>query len=154
MKSSPQDDRIRANMAPGVLSRDGFLGHDKRPLSEIMQADEAVVGDMGLTHQAIARRLDEVLQDAMAGYGSPVQVGPNLTATWIEAMGRIPCPFAGGHVFPKGQVELVDRQTGRAYCFTPLTVHMIGEHGFYQGLGSQYRLDPREIVALLGIRED
>ena len=31
MKQTPQEQAVTARMAPGVLSREGFLGEDRRP---------------------------------------------------------------------------------------------------------------------------
>ncbi|HAU36692.1 MAG TPA: hypothetical protein DCX07_03115 [Phycisphaerales bacterium] len=136
-------------MAPGVLCRDGFLGGDDRPLGEILDADRAAVEAAGLTHEEIVRRLGEILRLAMARYGAPVEVGGGLTAVYVEAMGRIPCPWGGHGVFAKGEVRLADRLTGRQIVFTPLSVHLVDEHGFYQGKGSRYRLEPRLLAELL-----
>ena len=150
MKLSPQDERIMQRMAPGVLCRDGFLGDDRRSLGEILEADRSAVEGLGLTHEKIADRLEAILHQAMTCYGTPTDVGNGLTGVYIEAMGRIPCPFGGGKVFPKGEVELSD-PSGTKYCFTPLSVHLIREHGFYQGHGSRYRLDPAAITRVLGL---
>ena len=65
-----------------------------------------------------------------------------------EVRGRIPCPFGGCGAFPKGEAELVDTKTGRRMRFTPLSVHMVREHGFYGGQGSRYRLDPKLVYDL------
>jgi hypothetical protein len=33
--------------------------------------------------------------------------------------------------------------------YTPISIHLIREHGFYQGKGSLYRLDPEEVAKFL-----
>jgi hypothetical protein len=109
------------------------------------------VEGLGLSHQAIAEKLDEILHAAMEHYGTPVKVGEDLQAVYIEAMGRIPCPFGDAAVRPKGQVDLREISTGREISFTPLSVHMISEHGFYQGRGSAYRVDPAVAAGMLGL---
>ena len=149
MKQSPGERRITERMAPGILSRDGFLGTDRRPLSEIIDADFAEVTRLGTTHEALARELARVLDSAAAAMGATVAVRANCTARHRDAMGRIPCPFGGYGVFPKGEVELSDADTGEIVLFTPLSVHMVAEHGFCQGRGSRYRLEPAALVRLL-----
>ncbi len=150
MKLSPQDRKLMDRMAPGALSRDGFLGDDARPIGEILQHDNSTVNALGLTHEQIATELGKVLQAAMATYGTPVKVGEHLLASYRESMGRIPCPFADG-VFPKGEVELTDTRSQSTVRFTPLSVHMIERHGFYQGRGSRYRLEPDQLARLLDL---
>ena len=39
MKKSPNEMTLTERMAPGVLSKDGFLGDDDRPLDEIIERD-------------------------------------------------------------------------------------------------------------------
>jgi len=151
MKLSPEDRIITERLAAGVLCRDGFLGDDRRPLPEILEADLATVEALELTHEQIADRLGQALRDAMARYGTPADAGGGLEAVYVEAMGRIPCPFGCGTVAAKGQVELTRTATGRRICFTPLSVHLIEAHGFYQGRGSRFRLDPRDAAEILGL---
>jgi hypothetical protein len=149
MKELPEEQRIRQRMAPGVLCREGFLGSDRRPLQEILDTDRAAVERLGTTHEEIARRLGEACQAAMAALGLEVPVaGGRLRAVFHEAMGRIPSPWGDGARFPKGEVELIDPQTGQQLVFTPLSVHMIGRYGFYQGRGSRYRLEPGDVVRI------
>ena len=152
MKQSPSERRILENMAAGVLSRDGFLGSDGRPVAEILDADNAAVTELGVTHEDIARRLEQILRTATDALGRPVSVGPGQTAVYREAMGRIPCPWGGCGVVPKGEVELTDERDRHVLRFTPLSVHLIRAHGFYQGRGSRYRLSPRDLVQRLDMR--
>ena len=140
MKLSPEDQRIAERMAPGVLCRDGFLGTDRRPLHEILDADLSAVVGLGTSHEAIAAKLDEVYRRAREAFGNPVDLGDGWTAMFGEAMGRIPCPWGDGS-FPKGVVELT-APDGYVRRFTALSVHLIAAHGFYQGHGSPFRLEP------------
>ena len=160
MKKSPEEQRIIERMLPGVFCRDGFLGSDRRSLGEILDADNSKVIGLGVTHKQIAAVLEGVLDRSVAACGGPADVADGIVAEFHEAMGRIPCPFGDG-VYHKGEVVLTDRSTGRSTnismatnieChFTPLSVHMIAEHGFYQGVGSAYRIEPDVICRLLGI---
>ncbi len=159
MKPSPQQRLIEQRMAPGVLCRDGFLGTDGRPLDEILDTDRSTVQALGLTHAQIAAPLRDVMEEAMRRYGNPVILDRTmrrpatygtLRAVYREGMGRIPSPFADG-LFPKGEIELTDVKTGEAVTFTPLSVHLIAEHGFYEGRGGRYRLEPDAVARLFGL---
>lgn len=136
-------------MRPGVLSKDGFLGLDPRPLEDVLDADRSAVAALGLTHEEIAARLREVFDKARAGLGTPVRIGERLAAVHREAMGRIPCPWGGCGVFPKGEVELADAATGECLLLTALGIHLLGAHGFYGGRGTRYRLEPAAVARLL-----
>jgi len=152
MKELPEEQKIRQRLAPGVLCREGFLGRDRRPLQEILDTDRAEIERLGTTHQQIARVLGEACRAAMAGLGRQVRLPDGrLRAVFHEAMGYIPSPWGDGARFPKGEVELADPQTGRRLRFTPLSVHLIGRYGFYQGRGSRYRIEPADVVALFGL---
>jgi hypothetical protein len=151
MKLSPEIRKITDRMAPGVLTRDGFLGTDHRSLPEILDDDSNQVDRLGLTHERIAAELDRVLRRAMEHYGTPVQVRQGLEAVYIEAMGRIPCPFGDGTMCSKGQVDITEASTGRKLSVTALSIHMIAAHGFYQGRGSAYRVEPSVAAEMLGI---
>ena len=129
MKQTPDDAKVLARMAPGVLCREGFLGDDRRPLSEIIDTDNATVDRLGITHERIADRLDEVLELARGAFGGPVRIGDDLLAVWREAMGRIPSPWPGAGVFAKGEVELTVAATGATIRFTPLSIHLIRTRG-------------------------
>ncbi|MDD4891507.1 MAG: hypothetical protein PHU85_16430 [Phycisphaerae bacterium] len=151
MKRSPQLQFVVDRMGPGGVCREGFLGSDPRPLEEILDADNSTVAGMNRTHAQIAERLQTVMDVAIAAQGRGVSVGPHLEAGWHEAMGRIPSPWPGEGTFSKGEMELTDARTGRTVRVTPLAVHLIAAHGFYQGRGSRYRLEPDELAAMLGL---
>jgi hypothetical protein len=149
MKLDPNEQRVMRRMAPGVYCREGFLGTDRRPLSVILDTDRSTLEGLGVTCEQIARRLGEILNAAIGALGAPVDVGEGLLAMYREAMGRIPSPFGDG-VFPKGEVELT-APGGRVFRFTPLSVDMIARHGFFQGWGGRYRLEPADIARALGL---
>jgi len=152
MKRTPNEQRIMELLAPGALCRDGFLGDDRRGLAEILDTDRAAVEALGLTHRDIARALDAACRAAIAGLESPVHLpGGNLVAQFHDAMGVIPSPWGEGKLFAKGEVVVADPATGERLVYTPLSVHLIGEHGFYQGRGSPYRIEPAKVARMFGL---
>jgi hypothetical protein len=66
--------------------------------------------------------------------------------------GVLPCPFGDPGIFPKTNTTVRNRQSGRELTYTDLHIHMIGSHGFYEGRGSQFRLEPRDLAAVLEVR--
>ncbi len=148
MKEDPYIRLIIERMAAGVLSRDGFLGTDFRPLEEIIDADGAEVARLGSSGQELSQKLEHIFLAARAALGTKALITDRLSAVYKEAMGRIPCPWGQCGTFAKGHIEILDTQSGLRIMFTALNVHMIRAHGFYQGRGSRYRLEPSEIYQL------
>ncbi len=149
MKRTEQELMILERMAPGALCAEGFLGSDHRELPEIIAADAAAVEAAGLTNERIAAELKKLFDAAVAELGRRLEVSANLTAVWHEGMGRIPSPWPGDGVFPKGELVLTEAPAGRTLIVTPLSIHLIAAHGFYQGRGTHYRLEPTDLIALL-----
>ncbi len=138
-------------MAAGVLCLEGFLGADRRTLEEVLDADAADAAALGLAHERIADRLADILDGAVAALGVPVEVAPGVVALWREAMGRIASPWPGEGTFPKGEVELTGPPADKEVRFTALSIHLIRRHGFYQGRGTRYRLEPERLARLLAL---
>ncbi|GAB6062064.1 hypothetical protein [Deferrisoma palaeochoriense] len=151
MKQSPELSAAQARMGRGALTRDGFLGTDGRDLLEILQDDDGRVRRLGLTHGEIAAALGRLTDAALAHLGAPAVLDDRFEVQSVEAMGRIPCPFGHPGLFVKAEIRARRLDTGDELVWTPLSVHLIGAHGFYQGRGSPYRLDPERLAAFLGL---
>jgi len=151
MKQSPEWTRIQERMLPGRLTRDGMLGSDKRSPPEIIDADEATVKRLGVSHEAIARRLRELQTAARERLGDSVVIDEAYELRSEETRGIIPCPFGHPGRFLKCVTFLTHLPTGKKLQWTDLGIHMIETHGFYEGRGSPFRLEPEEVVEVLGI---
>lgn len=150
MKQPPQLAQAQARMRPGIIAQEGFLGDDPRPLAEIIDEDEAAVRRLGVTHAAIAARMRALRVAGAAGLGNAVAVPPHFEVTVESFRGRLRCPF-GDAAAPKTNVAVVNRALGREIVFSDLAIHLIAAHGFYNGRGSPYRLDPRALVEVLEV---
>lgn len=147
MKRNPAHDRAREMMERGRLARDGFLGDDMRPLDEIVAADEAALAAAGVTREELADLLDELHAAADEALETPRELfGGKVQVQLTEVMGRIPCPFGCGEQSHKAAIRV--RAGELNFVFTPLQAHLIREHGFFQGEGSWFRLEPAELIAL------
>jgi len=144
---------IQERMAPGVIARDGFLGGDGRSLAQILADDAAEVARLGLTNELIAERMAELRDAGYPGLGERVEVPPHFGARVDSERGRLPCPFGdiGGH--RKTLITVLNEELGRSLSYTDLGIHLIREHGFFEGRGSPFRLEPAELKAILEIRE-
>ena len=149
MKQTVQMQKAQERMAPGVITRDGFLGEDRRDLGDILLTDDASVKALGLEHEALARRMVELRDAGMAGLGEFVDVAPHFEVRVDSVRGRLPCPFGDPGIFPKTNITVRNRRTGREITYTDLHIHLVRVHGFYEGRGSPYRLEPKNLAEVL-----
>jgi hypothetical protein len=154
MKQTPELDKVQERMRPGIISRDGFLGDDPRPLADILAADAQRVAALGLTHAAVAARLRALTEAARGGLGAPVKVDDRIEVTLEEARGVLPCPWPHPGVHRKARVCLRRLDTGETLVWTILQIHLVETHGFYEGEGCPYRLSPAALKRILDISED
>jgi hypothetical protein len=151
MKQTVQMDRIQDKMQPGIYTRDGFLGTDRRKLIDILIEDDEAVKRMDLTHQQIAQRLIELRDAGMRGLGEFINVEPHYEVRVVSVRGKLPCPFGDPGIFPKTNTVVRNTKIDRELTFTDLHIHMIGSHGFYEGKGSPFRLEPAVLAEVLDI---
>ena len=152
MKQPPKYGKIQEMMQPGRLTRDGMLGHDRRSLEEILEADQSTVNRLGLTHKHIAGRLAEFTRAARERLGDRVTLEGTYEVHVFEARGMLPCPFSHPGRCPKIVTYLKHLPTGEELQWTSLATHMIAEHGFYGGHGAPYRLNPERVATLLDLQ--
>jgi len=149
MKESPERQKLEAVLRSSGMVAGGFLGRDRRPVAEIIEADAAELGRLGRTASDLAARMRDITKQARGGLETPVRVGANLEARMIEAKGSLPCPWPHAGRYPKGMVIATRPDTGASVRWSELSLHLIEAHGFFQGRGSRYRLEPRDAVAVL-----
>ena len=151
MKQTVQMQKAQERMAPGSITRDGFLGDDRRGLADILLTDDASVKALGLEHEGIARRMIELREAGMAGLGEFVDVAPHFEVRVDSVRGRLPCPFGDPGIFPKTNVTVRNTRTGREITYTDLHIHLVWVHGFYEGRGSPFRLEPKDLAEVLEV---
>lgn len=151
MKQPPELQRVQARMGPGAVGLHGLLGNDHRSLAEILEEDDNAVRVLGLTHEAIADRMQQFTQAGRPGLGNPVTVEDRWEVSVEEWRGGMPCPWPHEGLHRKSNIVLTDLTTGEQMEWTDLTIHMIRAHGFYQGRGSRYRIEPKRAKRVLDL---
>ena len=151
MKQTIQLQQAQDRMRPGFITRDGFLGNDSRQLIEILTEDDAEVKKLGVTHQIIAQRMIELRDKGMRGLGEFINVEPHYEIRVDSVRGKLPCPFGDPGIYPKTNTTVKNLKLDKEVTYTDLHIHMIYVHGFYEGKGSNFRLDPADIVNILDI---
>ncbi|GEM_PF-119125 len=149
MKQAPDLKKLEELLHSSQIVAGGFLGTDTRPLPEIIDTDAATLRALGMTTAELAARMERVTTLARAGQGMPVQIAPDLDALVEESRGLLVCPWPSPERFAKTTTTLTQRSTGATARWSTLSVHLIRAHGFFQGHGSPYRIEPPTLVALL-----
>ena len=150
MKETPEDKSLEDRLGASKFSGEGFLGTDSRTVDEIVAAGLRTLAQLNLPLETLAAALRAAYDKARAALGGEVEIRPGLAAVAHESMGRIPSPFRGDGVFEKGDV-VVAAASGEGFILTSLGLALIEKHGFFQGRGSRYRVDPAHAAALLGL---
>jgi hypothetical protein len=149
MKQTPELRKAQQEMMPGVISLQGFIGTDKRDLAEILDDDDNTVKSLGLTHAEIAAKMRKFRELGEAGLGEFVRVQPHFEIRVGSVRGGLRCPFGDKGLTRKSNIEVVNLANGKSVTYTDLCIHLIEKHGFYQGKGSPFRLDPRALAETL-----
>jgi hypothetical protein len=142
MKQDPFLEAVEGRMRRGFITKEGFLGKDTRQLVEILIEDEAAVNRLGLANEEVAQRLRYFLEKAREGLGTEVLVEGKFLVSADDVRGRLPCPWGHRGLYPKTNVRLRNIENNMEIVFTGLQIHMIAAHGFYEGKGSAFRLEP------------
>ena len=130
------------------------MGHDDRPLDEIVSADLRSLRMLGVAKQQVVHALRDVYNKAKEALGAEVNITPDVTAVYYESRGRIPSPFRGDGTFEKGEVVVRNIRSNQTLIVTSLSIHLIENHGFFQGQGARHRIDPKAVVELLNVKKD
>ncbi len=150
-RRAPLEAEMYSHLGPSRFSGLGFLGEDARDFEVILADDARTLERLGVSREQLVQELQEVYERALKAGGDPVPAGPGSVAECLECRGRIPSPFPGEGTFPKHQVRVFRAQRAESLVITPLALHLIERHGFFQGIGSPFRIDPARAVAMLGL---
>jgi len=149
MKESPQNKKLEALLRSSKLVAGGFLGADKRGVSEIIDADKNELSRLGFTGEQIAGRMQEITNVAKTGLGTWVRINDNLEAKTDEARGFLPCPWPHAGRFVKRVTTVRRINTSETIQWSDLNIHLIGRHGFFQGKGSTFRIEPKRLIEMI-----
>ncbi|MBN2379667.1 hypothetical protein JXM67_07695 [candidate division WOR-3 bacterium] len=149
MKKPPQLEYLEQTLRSSRLSARGFLGTDQRSLWEILDADASEVEKLGYTMTGIATRMHEITDRANEGLGDWVEIGKNIKACTTDVRGVIACPWPHAFRANKTVTTVLKIDSGDEIKWADLNIHLIEEHGFFQGKGSVFRLEPSELVKII-----
>lgn len=149
MKRSPEAKRLEDVLRSSRIVAGGFLGPDTRILDEIIEADAATLARLGTTAQEVASRMREITDLGKAGLGTPVKIDEKREVVVDEHRGQTVCPWphAGGYQKTMTTVRRLD--TGATVRWSELSTHFIEAHGFFEGRGTAFRLEPEGLLVVL-----
>ncbi len=152
---------LEADMRPGapsdVASTKGFLGKEEKLLEVLAMDNRYVVDDLGLTHPELAKHLrivgavglKHLVDSGKAGKPSVAKEftyhGRKFKVTVAVALGYQLSPFKDGTQTNNNAV-VYNLTNGKKLGYSLLVPHMIERYGFYEGKGTPYRVEPREVL--------
>jgi hypothetical protein len=149
MKESPQNKKLEVVLRSSKLVAGGFMGIDSRSVSEIIDADKKELSKLNLTSEQVAGRMQQITNTAKCGLGTWVRIDDKLEAKTDEARGFLPCPWPHAGRFVKRVTIIRRKKTGDTIQWSDLNIHLIGEHGFFQGKGSSFRIEPKKLTEMI-----
>lgn len=148
MKQNPKNEALRENLKAGKLAREGFLGEDTRQLEQIVADDAAMLAGVDLSAQDVGDAMRALTRLGLEGQGAEVE-SRDFRILVEEYMGFMPCPFRDGRRAAKRNTRATLKASGETMAWTDMGIHLIQAHGFFQGKGSPYRLEPLALAAFL-----
>ena len=149
MKQNPEEKKIQDRMKPGILTLHGFLGNDTRYLNEIIATDSKLLARLDISRNKIAERMEFFTKQAFESYDGAIIVEKIYSVEYRSVRGRVICPFPEPGTYQKGFVTFTNLKKNITITWTPLNIHMIKDHGFFEGRDSKNRLEPKILIDTL-----
>ena len=149
MKQTPKDEHLNRILRSSALVAGGFLGNDPRSVTEVVEADAGALCRLSVTTAQVAQRMKEITERASRGLGTWVEIDEHHQAMVEEARGLLPCPWPHGGYYPKRVTTLKVVASDQIFRWSDLNIHMIEAHGFFEGKGSAFRIEPGQLARIL-----
>jgi hypothetical protein len=149
MKESPQTKNLEKLLRSSKLVAGGFMGDDARSVHEIIDADMAELSRLGFTAKQVAGRMQQITDIAIPGLGTWMKLDEQRQVKIDEAKGWLICPWPHPGKFAKRITTVRLVKSGVSIRWSDLNIHLIGEHGFFEGKGSSFRIEPGTLIAAI-----
>lgn len=150
MKQSPQEKKLEEVLRSTKLVAGGFMGTDTRHPAELIEDDAAQLEKAGLAPVQVAARMRQLTEMAKPCFGNWVEVeSGKLHVKSEDFKGGLVCPWPHPGMFEKRVTTAERLDTGHKLTWTDLNIHMIEEHGFFEGRGAFFRIEPAEAIQIL-----
>jgi len=149
---------LEKDMRPGakteVGAEKGFLGPEEKLVDVLVADNQLVVEELGLTHQRLAKHLHAMgaigfwQEKHKRGGTEFIYQGRRFKVVVVMWKGYQLSPFMDGtRTAADATVQNLDN--GKKLGYSLLVPHMIERYGFYEGKGTPYRVDPRQVIEVL-----
>ena len=128
------------------LRRGNYLKEDDRPLQKILEEDAAEVTRLEMNLEEITDKMKRLYDEGRKGFGDPIVVEDTYEVIVREDRGILASPWIGDqYPAPKAIVEATNLKNGKKIKYSILGWYLIRSHGFFQGKGSPFRIEPQEL---------
>ncbi|MBN1864765.1 MAG: hypothetical protein JW808_07685 [Victivallales bacterium] len=150
MKQSPQEKKLEEILRSTKLVAGGFMGTDTRHPAEVVDDDCSRLEKLGLTAARVAARMRELTELAIPRLGGWIEAEPGkLRVKSEDFKGSLVCPWPHQGAYGK-RITIAERMDiGKQLVWTDLNIHMIETHGFFEGKGAFFRVEPAEVAQIL-----
>lgn len=148
-KKTPQIQKLEEVLRSSKLVSGGFMGSDDRSIMEIIDADVALLSKLGISAETVAAKMRQITDIAKSGLGSWVVIDEKLSAITEEAKGDLVCPWPHPGKFAK-RITTVKLNGSEQIYWSDLNIHLIAEHNFFEGKGSPFRIEPEQLIKIIG----
>ncbi|MCU0917084.1 MAG: hypothetical protein MUC88_21350 [Planctomycetes bacterium] len=149
MRQGPEIEHLDADLRRSTLVAGGFMGADPRSVADVIDADAGELSRLGVTARELASRMREVTNQAARAQGVWTEVDPEHEAQVDEARGALPCPWRHRGRYFKRITTIRRKGSDDILRWSDLSLHMIDAHGFFEGKGSMFRVEPAALVQML-----
>lgn len=149
MKESPQMQKLEQILRSSKLVAGGFMGDDSRCVNEIVSADASEVSRLGYTIEQIAARMQAITDIAITRLGNWAKVDEKHRAVVEEAKGSLVCPWPHPGRYFKRTTTVENCDTGETIRWSDLNIHLIAKHGFFEGRGAAFRVEPYKLIRIM-----
>lgn len=149
MKQSPDMQKLEQILRSSTLVGGGFMGSDPRSVVDVIEADATELFRLGVTPEQLGARMTEITEAAGKGLGTWVKIDEAREAVIDEARGQMVCPWPHEARFRKTVTTVRRTDCGQTVRWSDLNAHLIAVHGFFEGRGSTFRIDPALLVRVI-----
>jgi hypothetical protein len=150
MKQSPRDKKLEEVLRSTRLVAGGFMGADQRHPADVIEQDGAMLEKLGVTTLQLSYRMRELTDLARPRLGTwTTDPSGKFRVKSEDFKGTLVCPWPHPGFYEKRITTVEHLRTHQQISWTDLNIHMIEEHGFFEGKGAFFRVEPKEIVSIL-----
>jgi hypothetical protein len=149
MKQPPDIQKLEKTLRSSNLVAGGFMGTDQRTVTEVIDSDMFELTRLKVTVEKIAERMKVITDAAIPALGDWIQVDHKHTAKVDEAKGWLRCPWPHPVRCAKRITYVKNLESGQSIEWSDLNIHLIEEHNFFEGKGSLFRIEPKELVKII-----